>query len=148
MYAELYQTQQVFRYPKAGENNSVVSLHVYDLNQKKTNNIALKNAYYIPRMQFTNDANLLSVQTLNRHQNDLRLLYVDVQNGSVKEVLRESDEAYVDVHDNLTFLNDHSFIWSSESDGFNHLYHYSKQGKLINQITNGKWEETDYYGYE
>ena len=145
---KLYQTQQVFRYPKAGENNSVVSLHVYDLNQKKTNNIALKNAYYIPRMQFTNDANLLSVQTLNRHQNDLRLLYVDVQNGSVKEVLREADEAYVDVHDNLTFLNDHSFIWSSESDGFNHLYHYSKQGKLINQITNGKWEVTDYYGYD
>lgn len=145
---QLYQTQQVFRYPKAGEDNSVVSLHVHDLSQEHTKTISLENAYYIPRVQFTNDANLLSVQTLNRHQNDLRLLYVNVQNGSVKEVLQESDKAYVDVHDNLTFLKDHSFIWSSESDGFNHLYHYSKQGKLINQITKGAWEVTDYYGYD
>lgn len=144
---ELYQTQHVFRYPKAGEKNSVVSLHVYDFDQKKSKTINLEDAYYIPRFEFTNDSKLLSVQTLNRHQNDLRLLYVNVQDGSVEPVLQETDAAYVDVHDNLTFLSDHSFIWSSESDGYNHLYHYTKEGKLINQVTKGPWEITEYYGY-
>lgn len=144
---ELYQSQQVFRYPKAGENNSIVSLHVYDLNKKISTKINIEDAYYIPRIEFTNDSSLLSLQTLNRHQNDLRLLYVNVQDGSVKEILKETDDAYVDVHDNLTFLNDHSFIWSSERDGYNHLYHYSKEGNLKCQITNGAWEITKFYGY-
>ncbi len=55
--------------------------------------------------------------------------------------------AYVEVTDNLTFLDDHSFIWTSEKDGFNHIYHYTKEGELINQITKGNWEVTNYYGY-
>jgi len=61
--------------------------------------------------------------------------------------LEEKDDAYIDVTDNLTFLEDHSFIWTSEQDGFNHIYHYNKKGKLINQITKGNWEVTDYYGF-
>jgi len=51
------------------------------------------------------------------------------------------------VTDNLTFLKDNSFIWTSEKDGFNHIYHYDKTGKLINQVTKGNWEVTNYYGY-
>jgi dipeptidyl-peptidase-4 len=63
-------------------------------------------------------------------------------------VLNEKDKAYIDVTDNLTFLNDNSFIWTSEKDGFNHIYHYNSTGKLINQITKGKWEVTAYYGFD
>jgi hypothetical protein len=49
----------------------------------------------------------------------------------------KKDKAYVDVTDNLTFLNDNSFIWTSEKDGFNHIYLYDKNGKLRNQVTKG-----------
>jgi dipeptidyl-peptidase-4 len=55
------------------------------------------------------------------------------------------DKAYVDVTDNLTFLNDNSFIWTSEKDGFNHIYLYDKNGKLRNQVTKGKGL---YYGFD
>ena len=144
----LYPQQYEFKYPKAGENNSVVSLHVYDVKAKTTKAINLNNAYYIPRIKWTNEAQTLSVQLMNRHQNNLDLVFIDANSGSVKTVLNETDKAYIDITDNLTFLNDNSFIWTSEKDGFNHIYHYAKTGKLINQITKGNWEVTAYYGFD
>lgn len=149
VYGEnLYPSQQVFKYPKAGEKNSEVSLHVYDLDAGVTSDVDLGNAYYIPRIQWTSDKSRLSVQVMNRHQNDLKLYFYDTNNKSSKVILHETDKAYIDVTDNLTFLNDNSFIWTSEKDGYNHIYLYSKEGKLINQITNGDWEVTNYYGFD
>ena len=146
----LYPTQQVFKYPKAGEKNAVVSLHIYDLkgNIAKQINLGNYNDFYIPRMKWTNDANVLSAQVINRHQNNLDLLFVDGNTGTTKVVLNEKDKAYVDITDNLTFLKDNSFIWTSEKDGFNHIYHYDKSGKLKNQVTKGNWEVTEYYGLD
>src|SRR5690606_7914513 len=113
---ELYPQQQVFKYPKAGENNAKVSLHLYDVSKTSTQNIALnaEKDYYIPRIKFTSDKYLLSVQTLNRHQNQVNLYFDDAHSGKVSTILSEKDDAYVDVTDNLTFLNDNSFIWTSE----------------------------------
>ena len=148
--SDLYQTQQVFKYPKAGEANSKVSLHLYDLKTNKTKEIKvdkLYNDFYIPRIKWTNDPNILSAQYMNRHQNELDLWMINTKSMTSNLVLAEKDKAYVDVTFNLTFLKDNSFIWTSEKDGFNHIYHYSKDGKLINQITNGDWEVTDYYGF-
>lgn len=142
----LYPTQQVFKYPKAGENNSVVTLKLYNTTTAKTTKIDLGNYEYIPRFTWTNDTNILCATTLNRHQNNLKLYFINTVNFSSKVVFNETDKAYVDVNDNLTFLNDNSFIWTSEKDGFNHIYHYTKNGKLINQVTNGNWEVTDFYG--
>src|SRR5690606_13979813 len=65
-----------------------------------------------------------------------------------KLVLNETDEAYVDITDNLTFLEDNSFIWTSEKDGWNHIYLYGPDGKLENQVTEGQWEVTNYYGFD
>ncbi len=146
---ELYPQQQVFKYPKAGENNSKVSLHLYDVSKASTQNVALnaEKDYYIPRIKFTNNANVLSVQTQNRHQNQLNLLFVDANSGKTSTILTEKDKAYVDVTDNLTFLNDNSFIWTSEKDGYNHIYHYNNDGSLKKQVTTGNWEVTNYYGY-
>lgn len=147
----LYPEQEVFKYPKAGEANALVSLHIYDLNSKKINDVQLSKPYsdfYIPRIEWTNDANVLSAQYSNRHQNELDLWMINANNMSSKLVLAETDKAYIDVTDNLTFLKDNSFIWTSEADGFNHIYHYSKDGKLINQVTKGPWEVTDYYGFD
>lgn len=151
MYNEgLYPTQTVFKYPKAGEKNAIVSLHIFDLKSGTTKKINLGNYkdFYIPRIKWTNDPATLSVQVMNRHQNNLDLHFVDANAGTTKIVLNEKDAAYVDVTDNLTFLKDNSFIWTSEKDGFNHIYHYDKSGKLKKQITSGKWEVTNYYGFD
>lgn len=145
----LYPTQQVFKYPKAGEKNATVSLNIYDVTTSKTQKIDLDkySDFYIPRIKWTNDASTLSAQILNRHQNNLDLLFVDGTSGQTKLILNEKDKAYVDITDNLTFLKDNSFIWTSEKDGFNHIYHYDKSGKLKNQVTKGNWEVTNYYGF-
>lgn len=144
----LYPTQKVFKYPKAGEKNSVVTLNLYNVSSHKSTKIDLGNYEYIPRFKWTQDANILSATTLNRHQNNLNLYLVNATNFTTKIVLNETDPAYVDVTDNLTFLKDNSFIWTSEKDGFNHIYHYSKNGKLINQVTKGNWEVTNFYGVD
>ncbi|NDK18325.1 MAG: S9 family peptidase, partial [Zetaproteobacteria bacterium] len=145
----LYPEKESFKYPKAGENNSKISLHLYNLNTKKTSDINLGalDQYYIPRMKFTAEADLLCVTTLNRHQNNLNLIFVDTNTLKSKLILNETDAAYIDITDNLTFLKDNSFLWTSEKDGFNHIYHYDNNGKLIKQITSGPWEVTEYYGY-
>ncbi|MCR8668268.1 S9 family peptidase [Aestuariibaculum sp. M13] len=152
VYGEsLYPTQQVFKYPKAGEANSLVSLHLYDLSAKAIEAVKVSkeyNDFYIPRIKWTNDVNVLSAHYLNRKQNELDLWLIDASKNTSSLVLAETDKAYVDVTDNLTFLKDNSFIWTSEKDGYNHIYHYSKKGDLINQVTTGNWEVTAYYGYD
>lgn len=147
---ELYPTVETFKYPKAGEKNSEVSLHIYDLAASKTQLVNLSNYsdFYIARMKWTNDANVLSAQLLNRHQDNLDLLFIDGNTAIAKVVLNEKDKAYVDITDNLTFLKDNSFIWTSEKDGFYHIYLYDKTGKLKKQITKGNWEVTGYYGLD
>ncbi|MFS4468571.1 S9 family peptidase [Maribacter sp. 2210JD10-5] len=145
---ELYQTQNVFKYPKAGEANAMVSLHMLDVKSGEISKVDLGNPYYIPRIKWMKNPRHLSVQTINRHQNVLKLHRVDAKNNSVALLLEEKDDAYVDVTDNLTFLADDSFIWTSEKDGWNHIYLYDQDGKLMNQITKGDWEVTKYYGYD
>lgn len=146
----LYPTAETFKYPKAGEKNATVSLHIFDLVSKNIKNVNLNNYndFYIARLKWTNDANILSAQVLNRHQDNLDLLFIDGNSASSKVVLNEKDKAYVDVTDNLTFLKDNSFIWTSEKDGWNHIYLYDKTGKLKNQVTKGNWEVTAYYGFD
>jgi len=148
--SELYPQQHEFKYPKAGEKNAEVSLHLYSLKANKTSKIDLGNYtdFYIPRIKWTNDPVVLSVQVINRHQNELDLIMYNAGSNQATVVLKETDKAYVDITDNLTFLDDNSFIWTSEKDGFNHIYHYKKDGSLINQVTKGPWEVTNYYGYD
>jgi dipeptidyl-peptidase-4 len=147
---ELYPTVETFKYPKAGEKNSKVSLLLYDIasNSSKAIDLSNYNDFYIARIKWTNDANVLSAQILNRHQDNLDLLFIDGTTAISKVVLNEKDKAYIDVTDNLTFLKDNSFIWTSEKDGFNHIYLYDKTGKLKNQITKGNWEVTAFYGFD
>ena len=146
----LYPTVETFKYPKAGEKNALVSLFVYDVAIKSSKAINLGNYsdFYIARMKWTSNANVLCAQVLNRHQDNLDLIFVDGTSGAAKVVLNEKDKAYIDVTDNLTFLNDNSFIWTSEKDGYNHIYLYDKTGKLKNQVTKGNWEVTSYYGFD
>ncbi|MBW4359281.1 S9 family peptidase [Flavobacterium taihuense] len=148
----LYPTIETFKYPKAGEKNSLISLHLFDIDAKSVKNVDLGkyNDFYIPRIEWTNDANVLCAKILNRHQDNLDLLFVDATTAAIKVVLNETEKGYIDFidTDNLTFLKDNSFIWTSEKDGFNHIYVYDKTGKLINQVTKGNWEVTSYYGFD
>ena len=147
---DLYPMADTFKYPKAGENNSKVSLQVYDLDSGNTSEVNLSeyNSYYIPRLLWTQDNNLLSVQLTNRHQNVVDLVFVDVSNKSTRLILEEKDDAYVDITDNLTFLDNNSFFWTSERDGWNHIYQYDRNGKLLGQVTKGPWEVTAFYGFD
>lgn len=147
---DLYPFYSEFKYPKAGEINAKVSLHVFNLNTKKTKEIKVDNKeqdFYIPRIKWTNANNLLTAQFLNRQQNDLNLWLIDTKTNNSSVLLNEKDNAYIDITFNLTFLKDNSFIWTSEKDGFNHIYHYNIDGSLNQQVTSGKWEVTAYYGF-
>ena len=147
----LYPSQEKFKYPKAGERNSNVQINIYDI-QSDINVIAdvnKKSETYLPRIKWTNNTNKLFVQRLNRHQNHLELLSVDPSSGKSEIILEEKDKYYIEIHDNLTFYKDDSgFLWTSEKDGFNHIYLYQISGKERRQITKGNWEVTNFYGYD
>lgn len=150
--ANAYPRKNSFKYPKAGEANSIVTVFVYDLGTDKSIRVPVfkdgsQTDQYIPRIQFTKDPLFLSIQRLNRKQDELELLLADVRTGQSKVILTETSPAYVEITHNLTFLDDgKQFIWSSERDGFNHLYLYSTSGKLLNQITKGPFEVVKHYG--
>ena len=145
---DTYPFPYMFRYPKAGEQNATIDLFVYDLDGASQEQVLFnEEAYYIPRMKFAGGDHSLIIQTLNRHQNDLKLWRWDTQKKTLQLLLREQDDAYVSINDDLKFLEDDSFLWTSERDGYKHIYHYDKNGKLLNQVTQGNWEVTSLYTY-
>src|SRR6202008_1577057 len=102
LYPEIYK----YKYPKAGEDNSIVSVYIYDLVKKSTKKVDIgkETNIYIPRIVWTNDANILSVQRMNRLQNKVELLFADANTGTTKVILTEESKTYIDITDNLTFL--------------------------------------------
>lgn len=142
-YEELYFPPDEQYYPKAGAKNSIVKIGVVDIASGKTTwmNIGEETDIYIPRIKFTKDPLKLSIQRLNRLQNKLDFIIAETETGESKILFTETDSCWVDIYDNLTFLDDgERFIWSSERDGFLHLYLYDMEGNLLNQITKGNWE--------
>ncbi len=149
----LYPDYETFKYPKVGENNSIVNIHIYDLETGKTvtADIGEEIDQYIPRIKWTQTPGQLCVYRLNRHQNDIDLLLTDAQSGTSKVLLNEKNDFYIAdmVLDNIRFLKDGKhFIWTSEQDGWHHIYLYDMGGKLVRQITEGEWEVTDFYGVD
>ncbi len=146
----LYPQDFRFKYPKAGEENSKVSVYAYDLKLNKSTQINLANfeTYYIPQVFQTAQPDEIAIATSNRHQNKLEIIKINTKNYSTKKILTETDAAWIET-DNLSleFLEDNSFLWASERDGFRHFYWYTPDGKLKKQITKGNWEITDYYGF-
>ncbi|WP_373709044.1 alpha/beta fold hydrolase [Kaistella sp.] len=147
---QLYPSEMRFKYPKAGENNSVVSAQLYRLDSAKTIALNLSNFknYYIPDVYKTAKADEIILITSERLQNASDVLKVNTKTGAITKLFTESDKRWIDT-DNVTleFLADNSFIWGAERDGNRHLYWYDQNGKLKKQITKGDWEVTNYYGY-
>ena len=146
---DVYQFPYQFRYPKAGEENSEVTLHRFTIESRKKDKINFEGErpYYIPRISYAKGVNALIIQTLNRHQNDLKVWRWNSKENTLQLILEEKEETYVSIHDNLKFLEDGSFLWTSEKDGHNHIYHHNENGVLIRQITKGNWEVTSLYDY-
>ena len=145
---DTYPFPYMFRYPKAGETNASVDLFVLEIESRIRQPIIFKEKpYYIPRIKFDGGQNTLIIQTINRHQNDLRVFSYNIENKTFRLLINEKDKAYVSIHDDLKFIDDNNFLWTSERDGYKHIYHYDKNGNLINQVTKGNWEVTKMYAY-
>jgi len=150
MWGELYPEDNKYKYPKAGEDNSIVDIYVYDLNAGKSIKMDLgkETNHYIPRIKWTNESNTLATYRLNRLQNFLEMIYCNASDGSSKVIYSEQNKYYIDINDNLNFLPDGSFLLTSEKDGYNHIYLYDKNGKYIRQLTSGKWDVDEIYGID
>lgn len=152
-YTGLYPELYTFKYPKAGEDNSKIEVFIYNVETGINHGIAVPtSAYYIPRFFWTNNSDELCILTMNRHQNDLRFLITEGEFpnnriGTV-EIFKETCNTYIDIHDNLIFLEDgKSFLWTSERDGYNHIYKFGFDGS-VDQLTKGEWDVLDFMGYD
>ena len=151
MWGGLYPDDYKFKYPKAGEENSIVQIKVFNLQNGRTRTMDIGNNtnVYIPRIFWTKDNNVLSLMRLNRLQNQMDLLHANVNTGRSELVYSEKSDTYLEYDNNLTYLADNqSFVLTSEKDGFNHMYHYGTDGKLIKQITQGDWEVSSVEGVD
>lgn len=156
MYGSLYPDQYTFKYPKAGETNSKVSIYVYDLasNTSKQVDTGKEDDQYIPRIKWTEDNDALCVMRLNRHQNHLEFLLTDISKPQPFQletslIYEERSSTYIEINDNLIFLDGgKGFLWNSEMDGYNHIYQFDMNGKQVQQVTSGKWDVITFYGYD
>ncbi|WP_319503916.1 S9 family peptidase [Bacteroides graminisolvens] len=148
---ETYPGAYTYKYPKAGEANSKVSVHTFDIKSKVTRKmkLPLDPDGYIPRIRFTQDAAKLAIMTLNRNQNRFDLYFADPRSTLCKLVLRDESPYYINesVFDNIMFYPQ-NFSFISEKDGYSHLYWYSMGGNLVKQVTKGKFEVKRFIGWD
>jgi dipeptidyl-peptidase-4 len=138
-----------YKYPKVGEENSKVSVWIYYVKSKKNKQLEIPYSYeYIPRIYWNAQGDEVIMMLLNRHQDSLRLISYNIKNKNTRVLYLETSNTYVDVPKTVYFLSDQTFIVSSEKDGFNHLYHYNREGILLKQITAGNYEVKQAYGVD
>ncbi len=148
---DVYPHHEVFKYPKVGEDNAIVSAHIFDTKKKRTVHVELgdMSEMYIPRIKWTEENDQLCVFKMNRHQNHLQLLLANADSGNTKLLLEEKNKYYIDITDDLTFLGDKKhFIWTSEKNGFNQIFLYNMDGEEIINLTNGEYDVTSFYGLD
>lgn len=147
----LYPDWYSFKYPKAGEDNSVVEVYVYDLATGKSVKMDTgeETDIYLPRIGWTKDANTLAIQRLNRHQNHLEILAANATTGESRVFYDETNDCYIDITDDWTFVDDgNTFLMTSEKSGNNHIYMYLMDGTPVKQLTTGNWDVTQVYGFD
>ncbi|MCF8364654.1 MAG: DPP IV N-terminal domain-containing protein [Bacteroidales bacterium] len=152
-YGNLYPELYKYKYPKAGEDNSIVSVHVYDLETAKTINVDLgtETDQYIPRIKFAGNHGKLAILRTNRLQNKFEILFADVESGASEVVYEETNNYYIEDgnYDNIHFLeNEKHIVLTSERSGFNHIYSYAIETGELFPITSGNWDVTDLLGLD
>ena len=147
----LYPGQFVYKYPKAGQPNSKVSVQTYDIKSHviRTMDLPMDTDSYVPRIKFTSVPDQLAIVTLNRHQNQMNLFIGNARSRVCRLALKEESEHYIreDSYQQLSFSDNH-FAMLSDRSGYRHLYWFSSTGQLLKQITSGKNEVVSYYGYD
>ena len=140
-----------YKYPVAGRENSIVSVKTYDVETRvlKTMELPITEDSYIPRMTFTNDPTRLIITTLNRTQNRLQIHAANPRSTVTKLLYQEESKSWIDesILDKIKFYDD-AIIILSDKNGYAHLYKYSANGAFSKQLTDGKWNVTEYYGYD
>ena len=152
LFGSLYPRQQVFKYPKAGEANAVVSIHIYDLAARSTVmvDVGEETDQYIPRIRWTQSPDRLAVMRLNRLQNQLDILIAEAGTGSTQVLLTETSDTYLrePTDDMWHFLENGDLLWLSERSGYAHLYRYDAAGNLDKALTKGDWEIDEVVGVD
>ena len=150
MFNDQYNKQYSYKYPKAGEENSTIEIHIYDIaagNDVKAD--FEQGDIYIPRIKWTQEDNKLVVYHLNRHQDHLQLLLTDAATGNSSLLYDETNKYYVDINDNWRFLKDGSaFLFTSEMNGYDHLYLYSMDGKKKIQLHKTNYDIAEINGVD
>lgn len=142
-YTGLYPEQYTYKYPKAGERNSIVQVKIYDVQKKTTTkaDVGKETDQYIPRIKWTNNQGELCIYRLNRLQNKLELLLANAADGKTRTIYTEQNKCYVGIDDEITFLPDgHSMIMRSERSGYNHLYNWDWQMGQLTDLTPGNFD--------
>lgn len=151
--ADLYPSVKSFKYPKAGTANPKPTLYIFDVYYKVAKKVDFPSEdgeYYIPRIKWSNNLEEIAVFILNRNQDRLNMYTVNSKSLLSKIMLTENGNPYVDYSniDYVQFSKDNSFTFASERDGYRHLYLYNANGILNKQLTSGKYDITQYYGYD
>lgn len=147
----LYPGTFTYKYPVAGEKNSTVTLHSYDVDNRKIKDIKLPDSRieYIPRIGFGGtDSERLIVTTLNRDQNRMEVYSVNPRSTVAKSIIvEETADGWLNPmsYEDMS-LQDDGIVLFSERSGWNHLYHYTYAGQMTRRITSGDFDVTDYYG--
>ncbi|MDX1905474.1 MAG: S9 family peptidase [Bacteroidia bacterium] len=151
VYGSLYPVEQRFKYPKAGEANAIVSIHIYDLAARRTVmcDVGPERDQYIPRILWA-AAGSLGIMRMNRLQNQVDVLLADPATGATRLLLSESSPTYIREPADFSwyFLADGRMLWLSERDGYQHVYLYDAAGALIRPVTSGAYEVTDIIGVD
>jgi len=135
-------------YPKAGTANPVVRLGVVGLDGGEPRWIDTgEGDFYLPRAGWT-PSGMVWVQRLNRDQNVLDLMVADPTTGRVRTLVTDTDPAWINVRDDLVFLDDGRFLWTSERAGWRHIYLYGPDGTLEKRLTSGEWQIEKVYGVD
>ncbi len=151
MYEDLYPDQSKYKYPKAGEDNSIVSILMYNLADGSitTMDIGAETDQYIPRIKWTGLKDKLAIMRMNRLQNKLEILVNDAVTGKNSIVYTEVNKAYIEITDDWQFLPDgKQFLLTSQRDGYNHIYLNNTDGTTGKQLTSGQWEVDHIIGFD
>ena len=145
-----YPGYYTYKYPKAGEDNSVVTAWSYDIKSHVTRqlNVPVDADGYMPRIHSTKNASSILVTTMNRHQDQMNIYTVNPRSCVARLLVQEKSNKYVK-EESLEgiIVGENSLLLPSDRDGFMHLYLYSLNGTLLRKIVPGNYDITEVYGY-
>jgi len=151
LYDSLYPRPYRFKYPKAGEPNAMVSIHLFDLQNMVSISVPFQDSdFYIPALKWHPEEDRLFFFHLNRLQNQLTVFEYVPERNVLSPFLKETSSTYIEMSDPIWhFLpGKKGFLWVSERDGYFHLYHYDDRGRLVRQVTRGQWEVSKVVAYD